>query len=205
MEAWLLGKLRLFLEWLTVPMLLVALQLPHASLVYWLSSGLATLGQQALLRLPPVRCLAHLDDAGRCSAASARPPWGRLNWGSAPPGGHQLAVTWVGTRVAEGGSCSAVTTVNRHLASAAGLRWAWRRRPRLTRAGCWIGGRQREATRRSLPMSALKRQRLRTAPSMSGRFSKRHVWFRIATCSTLNIYLIPDFLHAACKCCAGIV
>ena len=63
MEAWLLGKLRLFLEWLTVPMLLVALQLPHASLVYWLSSGLATLGQQSLLRLPPLRYFDS-DDAG---------------------------------------------------------------------------------------------------------------------------------------------
>ncbi len=54
-EAWLMGKLRLFLEWLTVPMLLVALQLPQASLCYWLSSGLATLGQQYLLRLPAIR------------------------------------------------------------------------------------------------------------------------------------------------------
>ena len=54
-EAWLMGKLRLFLEWLTVPMLLVALQLPHASLCYWLASGLTTLGQHHLLRLPAVR------------------------------------------------------------------------------------------------------------------------------------------------------
>ncbi len=54
-EAWLVGKLRLCLEWLTVPMLLVGLQLPHASLVYWLTSGLYTLGQHFALRLPAVR------------------------------------------------------------------------------------------------------------------------------------------------------
>jgi membrane protein insertase Oxa1/YidC/SpoIIIJ len=68
-EAWLLGKLRLFLEWLTVPMLLVALQLPHAPLVYWLSSGLATLGQQSLLRLPAVRyARLHLVRKVGCTA-----------------------------------------------------------------------------------------------------------------------------------------
>lgn len=60
-EAWLVGKLRLFLEWLTVPMLLVALQLPHASLCYWLSSGLATLGQHYALKLPAVRSALALS------------------------------------------------------------------------------------------------------------------------------------------------
>jgi hypothetical protein len=72
-EAWLLGKLRLFLEWLTVPMLLVALQLPHASLVYWLSSGLATLGQQSLLRLPHVRCRRACIGCYRASTVDVYP------------------------------------------------------------------------------------------------------------------------------------
>lgn len=73
-EAWLVGKLRLCLEWLTVPMLLVALQLPHASLCYWLASGLATLGQHHLLRLPAVRCCntfragCNAPDNGTCKA-----------------------------------------------------------------------------------------------------------------------------------------
>lgn len=56
--AWLGGKLRLFLEWLTLPMFLVALQLPHAPLCYWLSSTLAATAQHMLLRAPAVRC-AH--------------------------------------------------------------------------------------------------------------------------------------------------
>ena len=58
MSAWLGGKVRLALEWVTVPMFLVALQLPHAPLCYWLTSTLASTGQHLLLRSPAVRCAA---------------------------------------------------------------------------------------------------------------------------------------------------
>lgn len=54
------GKLRLVLEWLTVPLFLVALQLPHAPLCYWLSSSLAASAQALLLRVPAVRYPAVL-------------------------------------------------------------------------------------------------------------------------------------------------
>ncbi len=60
MAAWVGGKLRLVLEWLTVPLFLVALQLPHAPLCYWLSSSLAASAQALLLRVPAVRYPAVL-------------------------------------------------------------------------------------------------------------------------------------------------
>lgn len=52
---WLGSKVRLALEWVTVPMLIIALQLAHAPLVYWLSSTLFTLGQHVFLQSPAVR------------------------------------------------------------------------------------------------------------------------------------------------------
>ena len=53
--VWILGKVRLMLEWAVVPLFVAALQLPHGALCYWAaSSGYALLQHQAL-RLPALR------------------------------------------------------------------------------------------------------------------------------------------------------
>ncbi len=45
MLAWLLGLMRGAMEWATVPVLALAMALPHGALVYWLSSSLCSLAQ----------------------------------------------------------------------------------------------------------------------------------------------------------------
>lgn len=72
---WLGSKMRLALEWLTVPMFLVALQLAHAPLVYWLTSTLFTLGQHFFLHSPSVRSMVGLSlpHTGHHMAAPAFP------------------------------------------------------------------------------------------------------------------------------------
>ena len=50
--AWLLGVLRVAMEWATVPVLALAMALPHGALVYWLSSSACSLAQVVRLSLP---------------------------------------------------------------------------------------------------------------------------------------------------------
>ena len=42
---WVMGNLKLLLEWLTVPIFVIALQLPQGAVWYWLSSSLTALAQ----------------------------------------------------------------------------------------------------------------------------------------------------------------
>ncbi|CAD7700447.1 unnamed protein product [Ostreobium quekettii] len=51
----LVDMLKLFLEWLSIPILVISMQLPHASLLYWLSSSLFSLAQNLVLGHPQVR------------------------------------------------------------------------------------------------------------------------------------------------------
>ena len=50
--AWVMGNVKLLLEWLTIPLFIIALQLPQGAALYWLVSSLAALAQ-VLLPLPP--------------------------------------------------------------------------------------------------------------------------------------------------------
>ncbi|KAK9816818.1 hypothetical protein WJX72_005353 [[Myrmecia] bisecta] len=73
--AWLAGNMRLLLEWLTVPMFVVALQLPHGALLYWLTSGLTSLAQSAALRTAAAHAALGLPGGapattGQASAAT---------------------------------------------------------------------------------------------------------------------------------------
>ena len=43
--AYMMGALRIAMEWATVPVLAVAMCLPHGALVYWLSSSTVSLAQ----------------------------------------------------------------------------------------------------------------------------------------------------------------
>ena len=43
--AWLVPKLRLAMEWSSIPVLVIATQLPQGAVLYWLSSLTFTLGQ----------------------------------------------------------------------------------------------------------------------------------------------------------------
>ena len=43
--AYVMGALRTVMEWATVPVLAVAMCLPHGALVYWLSSSTVSLAQ----------------------------------------------------------------------------------------------------------------------------------------------------------------
>ena len=45
MVAYMMGVLRTVLEWATVPVLAVAMCLPHGALVYWLSSSTVSIAQ----------------------------------------------------------------------------------------------------------------------------------------------------------------
>ena len=69
MGAWVSGKVRLLLEWVTLPLLLTAMQLPHGAVIYWLSSSSLALAQHLALRTDAVRAAAGLPARGqvRCS------------------------------------------------------------------------------------------------------------------------------------------
>ena len=51
MPGWLMARVRLGLEWLTLPVFLVAMQLPQAVLVYWATSSGAALAQVSVKTL----------------------------------------------------------------------------------------------------------------------------------------------------------
>jgi hypothetical protein len=71
--AWAFGKLRLLLEWATVPLLVIAMQLPQGTVCYWLTSGVVSAAQSLALRSRAVRSALGLPMAGARSAA-AHPP-----------------------------------------------------------------------------------------------------------------------------------
>jgi len=45
MMAYVMGAIRSALEWVTVPVLAIAMCLPHGALVYWLSSSTFSIAQ----------------------------------------------------------------------------------------------------------------------------------------------------------------
>lgn len=47
--VWVMGNIRLLLEWLTVPLFIIALQLPQGAVLYWLVSSLTALAQVLLV------------------------------------------------------------------------------------------------------------------------------------------------------------
>ena len=67
--AWVSGKLRLLLEWVTLPLLLTAMQLPHGAVLYWLTSSSLALAQHLALRSAAMR------------AAVGLPPWEQVRFG----------------------------------------------------------------------------------------------------------------------------
>ena len=50
--VWVMGNVKLLLEWLTIPLFIIALQLPQGAALYWLVSSLTALAQ-VLPPLPP--------------------------------------------------------------------------------------------------------------------------------------------------------
>lgn len=60
MSPWLSAKLRLLMEWITLPLLLTAMQLPHGAVLYWATSSGLALSQQAALRSRVVRAAVGL-------------------------------------------------------------------------------------------------------------------------------------------------
>ena len=42
---WVMGNVKLLLEWVTVPIFIIALQLPQGAVLYWLASSLTALAQ----------------------------------------------------------------------------------------------------------------------------------------------------------------
>lgn len=59
--AYVMGALRTVMEWVTVPVLAVAMCLPHGALVYWLSSSTVSLAQASALVLTSSRSGAILQ------------------------------------------------------------------------------------------------------------------------------------------------
>ena len=52
---WVMGKVRLTLEWLVVPLFITSLQLPQGGLCYWATSSIYALAQNHILKLPAAR------------------------------------------------------------------------------------------------------------------------------------------------------
>ena len=52
--AYVMGALKIAMEWATVPVLAVAMCLPHGALVYWLSSSSMSLLQVPSLAIPTI-------------------------------------------------------------------------------------------------------------------------------------------------------
>jgi YidC/Oxa1 family membrane protein insertase len=50
-----MGKVRLVLEWAVIPLFITSLQLPHGAVCYWATSSLYALGQHRILRVGTVR------------------------------------------------------------------------------------------------------------------------------------------------------
>ncbi len=42
---WMMGNVKLVLEWVTIPIFIIALQLPQGAVLYWLTSSLSALAQ----------------------------------------------------------------------------------------------------------------------------------------------------------------
>ncbi|KAL0046699.1 hypothetical protein WJX82_007754 [Trebouxia sp. C0006] len=57
---WVMGNVKLLLEWVTVPLFIIALQLPQGAVLYWLASSLTALAQGHVLQLPSVRAAMGL-------------------------------------------------------------------------------------------------------------------------------------------------
>ena len=55
MMVWMMGKVRLALEWAVVPLFITALQLPQGSLCYWATSSAYALAQSHILKSQTVR------------------------------------------------------------------------------------------------------------------------------------------------------
>lgn len=70
---WLTSNLRLFMEWMMVPLFAIALQLPQGSLCYWATSSALALAQNHALRLPAVRRAVGLPTGQPAPVASAAP------------------------------------------------------------------------------------------------------------------------------------
>jgi tetratricopeptide (TPR) repeat protein len=69
---WVMGGLRLLLEWMMVPLFAVALQLPHGALCYWATSSSLALAQNQALKQPAVRRAVGLPTGP--PSQSAAPP-----------------------------------------------------------------------------------------------------------------------------------
>jgi len=50
-----MGKVRLLLEWAVIPLFITSLQLPHGAVCYWVTSSLYALGQNRTLKIGAVR------------------------------------------------------------------------------------------------------------------------------------------------------
>jgi tetratricopeptide (TPR) repeat protein len=71
-QAWALGKVKLVLEWVTVPLFITALQLPHATLCYWAASSTAALAQGRALRALAARRALGLEANGSGNGGSSK-------------------------------------------------------------------------------------------------------------------------------------
>ncbi|DBA80543.1 hypothetical protein WJX77_009280 [Trebouxia sp. C0004] len=57
---WVMGNVKLLLQWVTVPLFIIALQLPQGAVLYWLASSLTALAQGHVLQMPAVKAAMGL-------------------------------------------------------------------------------------------------------------------------------------------------
>ena len=93
---WMMGNVKLLLEWFTVPLFIIAVQLPQGAALYWLVSSLTALAQ-VLLTLPPIHETASFslytlsgkmtpaEPRGAVAVARLRAGWHRSENQSRPP------------------------------------------------------------------------------------------------------------------------
>ncbi|KAL0024349.1 hypothetical protein WJX79_002004 [Trebouxia sp. C0005] len=68
---WVMGNVKLLLEWVTIPLFFVALQLPQGAVLYWLASSLTALAQGHVLQMPSVRAAMGLPSGPSKAALTA--------------------------------------------------------------------------------------------------------------------------------------
>jgi tetratricopeptide (TPR) repeat protein len=110
---WVLGKVRLALEWAVVPLFAISLQLPQGALCYWATSSACALAQNHALRLPAARRALGLAPQGGGGGGAATPPAARAaaDAGAALPADAAAALVRAAELQARGKSAEAAAAL----------------------------------------------------------------------------------------------
>ena len=119
---WVMGNVKLLLEWVTVPVFIIALQLPQGAVLYWLASSLTALAQvgtmfYCIVQPVSVHCSVilcilmsseayHTSGSSNCNCAVLLSPNRALLWDWWVHFGVQLPGAFTRTDSVEGSICA---------------------------------------------------------------------------------------------------